>query len=106
MEARVYKSLKKKEKGWNIICIIILYITVPDKNNLREARKVHAKINAKIRMITQISRGVDYVLTQRKNTRMCMFTRAQKYFIIIVIKSRAGTCWVTSDLLSSCSSFC
>ena len=66
--------------------------TVPDKNNLHKTRKVHAKNNAKIRVITQIFRGVDYVLTQRKNTRVRMFTRAQKYFIIIVIKSRAGTC--------------
>ena len=69
-----------------------IYATVPDKNNLREARKVHAKIHAKICVITQISRGVDYVLTRRKNMRVCMFTCAQKYFIIIVIKSRASTC--------------
>ena len=43
--------------------------TVPDKNNLHKTRKVHAKNNAKIRVITQIFRGVDYVLTQRKNAR-------------------------------------
>ena len=77
---------------YKIYSIHVITCTVPDKNNLREARKFHAKINAKIRVITQISRGVDYVLTRRKNTRVCMFTRAQKYFIIIVIKSRAGTC--------------